>query len=250
MLNVVKLDRISQIDRGYESDLDMGGYFFSILRRWKFSRRLYQRATIGLTMTMRCTISYIGTSSFDLRQTFFEGDDEFDELSASQPLASFVYRVVRVDPITRKAAPLPEAAVSFLSSAFVADGEQFSAHVRPPMIPDRTYACRIRVRYDDMDYMFHTNVSSYLGFVMECAAQAAKNGFYTRLRGDVGFWLVRRVESMFLSESRAGDDVDVLTWEDECNKMLLNFAIKKANEMIYAAQVEYYDDPVVLRSKL
>ena len=71
---------------------------------------------------------------------------------------------------------------------------------------------------------------------------AAKAGFYSAIDDDVAFYRAKKATSIFISESRAGDDLDVATWEDSENRMLLNFALSKDGKIINFAQIEYYDN--------
>jgi hypothetical protein len=91
-----------------------------------------------------------------------------------------------------------------------------------------------------MDLMFHSNQGAYLGFVLECAAQASESGYYKGIRDDIAFWRARTSTGIHLMESLAGDELDVSTWQNADNQLLLHFVVSKNGQMIYYAEIEYY----------
>jgi len=228
---------------------DAGLLIFTVGRHWTFSRRLYQRASVNCPVTMRRTINGVGQSSLD--QCFvYLLDDDFRSTTSptAEPLATCVHRLVNVDLVTRKSKAFPAAIGDALRAVVVAGGQRFPAFdAKSNKIPDRTFDCRIRVRYDDMDFLFHTNASSYLSFALECATRAAKAGFYQVVRSDIAFCPAKTATVVFLSESRAGDVLDVSTWEDEDDPFSLNFIILKGDTKIAIARVELYNDPATSR---
>jgi len=157
--------------------------FFTVGRHWTFSPRLYQRAAVNFPTAIRWNWTGFGNASYDLHQLFLEDDHPTTDAAAAavdsvdyEPLATCLIRLVNVDPVARKPAPLPEFFTKIAMKLANPDGERFPL-LRPPIeIPDHSYRCRVTVRYDDTDWYSHTNVSSYLGFVLKCASNAAKAG--------------------------------------------------------------------------
>jgi acyl-CoA thioesterase FadM len=137
--------------------------------------------------------------------------------------------------------PWPESAAKKLAASTIPDGEQWPSFKAPDKIPDKKFTSRVRVRHDDLDILFHTGMSLYAVFALECGTQAAESDFYSRIRGDLAFYPQRSVRSLFMRESRAGDDLDVSTWEDEGDPMILHFVITKDGENGYYAEIEFYD---------
>jgi acyl-CoA thioesterase FadM len=225
---------------------------YAVGRRWTFSPRFYQRAAVHFPMVVHWSISRIGNSSFDLFQSYYEPYDSQTSMEAASPrtwsssetrqLATSVSRFVNIDPVTRKPVSLP---TDFIKSAIVvSDSEQFPEFRPPTEIPSGAFSSRIRVRYDDTDAYGHTNVSSYLRFVSECASRAAESGFYSKIARDIAFYPVKSSSSVYIVDSRAQDNLDVSTWEDVDNKMLLNFTVGKQGKMICYSQIEYYENNV------
>jgi len=252
----MKIDRLSEGIAGMEwfdkrlSEL----IFFTVGRQWTFSSRLYQRAAVNFPIEVHCNWTGVGNASFDHRQVYHEeGHSTTNAVAAAaaaeatvdyEPLATCLTRVVHVDPVIRKPASLPEFFTNIARKLIIPDGERFPS-LRPPIeIPDHSYRCRVTVRYDDTDWNSHTNGSSYLGFVLECASNAAKVGYYSTIDDDIAFYRAKQVTSIFVSQSRAGDELDVSTWEDVNNTMLLNFIVSKDGKMICFARIEYYDNSI------
>jgi len=207
-------------------------------RHWKFTPALYSRAALDFPMIMRTWSSGFGKTSIDLSQTIHES-------ASGVLLASGVFRVVFVDPNTQRSIPLPDRIRETLKSeGSEAGGERFPV-IRPPAaIPDRSFSCRVTVRYDDMDFLFHTTQGAYLGFARECAAQASKAGFYSRLSDDIAFHRASETTGIHFAESFAGDELTVSTWEDPSSPVLLHFAVSKDSNIIYYATVRYFDEAV------
>jgi len=257
-LNIVKFDRLPEVERGQENvDRDRSQQtlvLMAIGRHLTLSRKLYERVAVDFPMTQRRVTSGIGKTTFDYQVTYWEGHGDGSATGGghvSEPLASVVYRAIYIDLETYRPSPLPKPFVEMLSKNLVSGGDRYPTFIPPTSVPETgTYSCRITVRHDDMDMLFHTTASAYLAFSLECAAQAAESGFYTKICEDVAFYQAKSTTSLHLGESRAGEELDVLTWEDNTNKLLLNFAVRKEGTMIYYAQVEFFDDFTPVASKL
>jgi len=204
-------------------------------RHWRFTPALYSRAAIDFPMTMKTWLGGFGKTSIDLCQSI-------QESATGDLLASGVFRIVNVDPETQSAVALPDKLRETLSKTEVAEaGERFPIIKPPAVIPDRSFSCQMMVRYEDMDFLFHTTQGAYLGFARECAAQASKSGFYSCLNDDIAFHQASETTGIHFAESFAGDEVKVSTWEDSGCPLLLHFTVSKNDRVIYYATVQYSD---------
>lgn len=254
--SIAKIDRLPEMVRV----LDVSGIDVSRLtlvfmgRLWNFSQRFYDRAAVEFPLSARCVISRVGGSSYDTQLSYFEGDGA-DAAAGSgpvpKPLATVVYRAVHVDADSFKPAPLPKYFVDELTANLAPGSLQFPT-LAPPQAAEesKTFKSRLRVRYDDMDMLFHTNHSAYLMYAMDCASEAAKAGFYSKVREDVAFYKARGTISVHLGQSRAGDELEVASWEDRENPLLLHFLISKGDQVIYYTNIEYYDEAPSVQSQL
>lgn len=234
---------------------------FNVVTQWTLSEKLYQRAAVDFPMMIRHVVINVGSTSYDMQRAYIEMNnstaDDHGDTSASpassrtektrqeEPLATYVNRIVNVDIVTRKAAPLPDDLVQDLNLLVgeVANDCRISPSVRLPIAAaGKTFRCRVTVRFDDTDFQGHTNTSSYLMYALECAAQAANSGFYSAIRDDVAFYRPKKVTNVFVSESNAGDELNISTWEDENNQLLLNFAISNKGRHISHSQIEFFNN--------
>jgi len=240
-LNFAKLNRMGETNRlmGHGVFDYMEGFHSNMFgRHWRFTLPLYSRAAVDLPMTMRTWLGGFGRTSIDLCQTIRQS-------STGDLLASGVFRVVNVDPNTQRAVALPDRLREKLSAEtvkVVGAGERFSA-IRPPSaVPDGSFSCKVTVRHDDMDFLFHTTQGAYLGFARECAAQASESGFYSRLCDDIAFHLASETTGVHFAESFAGDELTVSTWEDAVCPLLLHFTVSRHDRVIYYATIRYFAD--------
>jgi len=246
-LNYAKLNRTGETNRlrGHGIiDLAQGFHSNMFGRHWRFTPALYSRAAVEFPMTMKTWLGGFGRTSVDLCQTI-------QESATGDLLASGIYRVVNVDPKTQSSAPIPEKVREQLSKAVVTEaGARFPVIKPPATIPERSFSCRLTVRHDDMDFLFHATQGAYLGFARECAAQASNAGFYSQLSDDIAFHRASETTGVHFAESFAGNELEVSTWEDSHCPLLLHFAVSKDNRIIYYATVKYFDDSAQLASKL
>ena len=202
----------------------------------QIEKALYSSAAVDMPMIVTMHIGNVGKTSMDL-VTKVE-----DETNSCSLLVSRIHRVVCVDPVLRKAAPIDED----FRTRFFASMKGSAPQIYPAMdvswrIPNKHFRSSIRVRYDDMDFLFHTNQGLYFTYASECAAQAASSGFYTAIRDDICYYNVKMAYTVHQEESFAGDHLEVVTWEDHDNPLLLYFIITKKNKHIFFAKIEYYD---------
>jgi len=236
-LNIAKFNRMAETNRlrghGVFEFME-GSNMFG--RHWRFTLPLYSRAAVDLPMETRTWLSGFGRTSIDLCQTVRES-------STGDLLASGVFRLVNVDPKTQRSAALPDRVREALSATEIFEaGERFPVIKPPSAIPEKSFSCKVGVRYDDMDFLFHTTQGAYLGFARECAAQASNAGFYSWTSDDIAFRLASETTGIHFAESFAGDELAVSTWEDTASPPLLHFTVSRHNRIIYYATIRFFAD--------
>ena len=238
-LNFAKLNRMGETNRvrGHGVFEYVPGFNSNMFgRHWRFTLPLYSRAAVDLPMTMRTWLSGFGRTSIDLCQTIRES-------STGDLLASGVFRIVNVDAETQSAVALPDKLREMLSEMELSGAdERFPTINSPDAIPEKSYSCKVAVRHDDMDFLFHTTQGAYLGFARECAAQASNARFYSRLHDDIAFRRASETTGIHFAESFAGDELTVATWEDARCPLLLHFTVSRHNRIIYYATIRYFYD--------
>ncbi|HEY7322176.1 MAG TPA: acyl-CoA thioesterase [Candidatus Binatia bacterium] len=82
------------------------------------------------------------------------------------------------------------------------------------------FACRFRVRHDELDSFAHLNNAVCVKYMQEAAIQASTDAGYSLLwyeaRGAA--WVIRRLEVRYYLQACYGDDLKVTTWISECGR--------------------------------
>lgn len=241
MLRITQVNRLSEttrVTRQLWSHEDDGKGVFMVMfgRRWTFTPELYSRAALDFPMILTSSVVNVGRTSMDMCSTI---EDESD----GKELASLVFRVVNVDPVTRQTSvPFPELARKSMAKFETESTKKFEKLSVPLNQPDKKYKCKIAVRFDDMDFLMHANQGAYIKFCMECAAQASTSGFYSKFSTDIAFYRPSRYAGLHLAESEAGDELEVSTWEDPENPLLLHFVIGRDEKNIFYAHIEFFPE--------
>lgn len=200
----------------------------------KASRQLYKTAAVEYPMKFHMQLSNVGRSSLDAVQSLT--DDQ-----AGVVLVQRIVRIVNIDPLTKTATPIPDDLRQLLKEKIHASGDsQLPRLDIPADVPEKHFVHSESVRFSDMDFVFHSNQGSYLLYALECAAMAASKGFYSKILDDVCFYPAKSALGLHIAECFAGDVLQVFTWEDEKNPMLIYFIVKNKNGIAYYAKVEFY----------
>ena len=210
------------------------GTVFLIRMHVEISKELYKQASLTTKMKILLKLVHCGTSSVTSHASMID-------TNSGQLMASAFRSLVQVNPKTRKSEPF-----SYEFKQRVAEILNGCQMQMPPKLAKSIldikglYCCTIVVKNIDMDINNHTTNVTYFEYVLECAAQAAASGHYTKLKGDICGYCVKMASLEHAGESRAGDQV-VMTCEDPSNPMLLYFSVAKENRDISHAVLEYYD---------
>lgn len=208
-----------------------------------FSRPLFDRAAIDFPMRQRSSLVGVGRTSMDFYRVLETAD------SQSMVLLSGVIRVVCMDLARGISVPLPDTTTKWrLSSALPPAARHFPRVEVPESAPVRSFSTSIKIQYDDIDFNWHTNQAAYTAFAMECAAQAVAAAYYSHIRDDIAFYPALSLTCVHLAESFAADKLDVSTWEDVTNAMLLHFLVKRQQQRICYIKIDF--DERTIASKL
>lgn len=236
-VSVVKINRMMESSRLVKFNI-LGSTSFSAFmfstHLW-VSEQLYKNAAIDYPLKYTMCLSKVGKTSFDAVQSLVED-------KTSTLVAQRICRVVYVDRVTKNAVSIPEEARNKLLEG-VHDASRsltLPDFDIPASIPERHFVHNVTVRFADLDFLFHSNQGSYLLYALECAAQAAAKGFYSKIHGDIAFYPAKTAFGMHVTESFAGDVLKVVTWENEENPMLLHFTMKRKDVDVYYGKVEFF----------
>jgi len=214
---------------------------FSLVKfgsRYTFSPQLFDRAALDFPMRLRSWLSGVGRTSVDVYRVLETADSE------RTVLLSGVVRFVCMNFVNSTSVPFPDSLKRLLLSASSPVAHRFPSIKVPESAATGSFMTIVRVRYDDMDYNFHTNQACYMLFALECAAEAAAAGYYSRIREDIAFYRALSHTCVHLNESFAGDELNVSTWEGVDNPMLLHFIVTRQQQRIYYVEIEFNEKNV------
>ncbi|XP_060074949.1 uncharacterized protein LOC132554651 isoform X1 [Ylistrum balloti] len=109
--------------------------------------------------------------------------------------------------------------------------------------PDRAFKTTIKTRYSDLDYNDHPNTAQYYQFCCDAASKASRSGYYRHYTSDIVNYPVMETEATFLGGCGPEEQLDIYTWQDECDITKLYFAI-------YLKEARIFQACFVLDSKL
>jgi acyl-CoA thioesterase FadM len=201
----------------------------------EISDDFYQTASMSSEMRIVAKLSSIGKSSFSYHLTLTNED-------SGQVMASMFRELVHIGAKTRKPEPFDPNFRQTVNR--ILEGFQLrppSRLVLPSVNRQNCYSCKIRVLNIDMDIYYHTTQLKYVDYALECAAQATESGYYKRLKKDICNYCVKKSSFVHLGESHAGDELLVMTWEDQLNPLLLYFVVTNNGKDICQAKMEFYD---------
>jgi len=210
---------------------------------------LFDHADIDFPMTLHSWLSNVGRTSMDIYRILETADSE------RKVLLSGVVRNVCMDTVRGNSVPFPNPPQRHVSSVLppTVGLRRFPTIKVPESSAAASFLTTIRVRYDDMririhyadiDHNWHTTQSSYMVFALECAARAAAAGYYSRIRGDIAFYRALSWTCVHLGESFAEDELQVSTWEDVNNALLLHFLVNRQQRRICYIEIEFGENTI------
>ena len=191
------------------------------------SRNLYQLTAIHQPMLYIQKIGYIGRTSFTTVT-------ELRHKETGACLVRAERQLIYIDKKTRTAQPLPQIMDEMKEQYPRYD---FVVKINPkPTDPKKVFIATFKVAASDMDINYHTNQSVYYRFSLDAAYEAWKDGFLRKFSADPCEYEVKSYEGKHVMESFPGDIISVAVWEDDSDKLTLQFEIRKA---VYDAYVMF-----------
>lgn len=209
--------------------------FFVLQNQVEISTELYK--TPGLTVKFKniSELLYIGNSTISFRTILMNE-------TSGVVLAIQSYDFVHVNTDTRKAEPFPPYFKQHVNNILSGCPIQSPSRLTLPVVDRKNcYCCKLVVKNIDTDENEHTTQSLYVEYAFESAAQAIASGYYKKLQGDIYGYCAKNARFVHMGESTAGDELLVVTWEDQSNPLLIYFVITKDSKDICHAKMEFYD---------
>ncbi|XP_077993123.1 uncharacterized protein LOC144447090 [Glandiceps talaboti] len=146
--------------------------------------------------------------------------------------------MVGFDLQTRKATPLLEDAVEKSKPFLSGQAPNFMnpLNCKPSL---NAYRYSFVVPPSDLDFLLHVNNANFLKYCMDCATFAARDRAYSIFTEDIQHYHVHTISMLYINESRWGDRLEVISWEDTDKPYILYFVIMKGVQEIFHSIVEF-----------
>lgn len=209
------------------------GYFI-VGMNYQISKELYKMANLNTKIALAIRLANFGNSSIVLYHTL-------EDASSGKILASMFRTLVRVNMDTRRPATLV-LEERRRCEEILSRSEKLAAPrlLLPSVDKAKCFSCELVARNIELDFYYHVNYSMYLEYSTECAAQAAASGYYSKLKGDICTFCVKKASTSHLSETRSGEKLTVITWEEPTDPYVLYFIVLNKDKEIFHAMLEYY----------
>ena len=151
---------------------------------------------------------------------------------SGETLATLRFKYVIVDPETRKSSPLPDWFVHKYGK-LIDMNESVARYVLPqvPNEEEKVYCKWYTINGSDIDHNQHTNNAVYYRLCFDAATEASLfRELFKGLTGDICNYNVRRSQGIYMKESRLGDCVEVIVWQDNISRDTLHFLIDKIQD--------------------
>ncbi|XP_033733156.1 uncharacterized protein LOC117322391 [Pecten maximus] len=152
------------------------------------------------------------------------------------------FTAILFDTETKRAVPFPKWYVEKFNSTLSYDD---NGHIQAKNdVPSYAYKTQLKVRHSDMDSNMHVSNTEYLRYCMETATDASLSGYYNKYRRDMCWYPLLELDISYLAESRAGEMLDIYTWQDQNDIHFIYFAIHRDGTAIAVAAFEFGFDEV------
>lgn len=208
-------------------------YTFMASTRTVFMRSLFDLAKLNRMPKLEVLLhlGYIGMSSLNsVAQLKNRDTDEVYVENTNQ--------VVTVSKQTRKPTPLPDWWKEQYEAAVVEDQRLI---VQPITALGTVHTHSLKVAWDDIDGYHHTNYVAYIKYCFEAAMDACVSGIYSKIKDDILQYHVKSMEIAYKGETKAADELDIETWEDENDPYQLHFIISKNGTTVFQNTVSFFN---------
>ncbi len=204
-----------------------------LAQRYQVSKTFHVRAALVYPLVIEVKFLGRGRSSY-IHQSILS------EQGSGKLVSKAMHKLVYVSAETGKSIPLPNNYFKDVSVPFVSD----LGSIFPPIIagqpPVDSHCSTREVQPSDTDYLFHTNQASYMKFVLDGIAKAAREGVLSCIKDDVCFYRGHTAATLHLGESFAGDILTVKVWEKQENSLQIHCVIQKKGYDIFYSNLSFY----------
>jgi len=210
---------------------------FLLQIEYEVDRRFYEAAqnqSVWFQMRLTSELVAVGRTTLTTRSALYSG-----KTADHRPLVTAKYKQAVVNPVTRKSKALSE---QFLNKyANYSNTNDGMVPYVIPTAPTDAFSCEFSMRYSDSDINHHVNNTKYIMLCYDCATMAALHGGHLNgFSGDVSSRLAKTVKCSYMSESRPGDLVQAVVWEDSALPDALHFLLSKESKNIFYCFIQFY----------
>ena len=221
--------RFLQLDEVTKSML-----IFSVSSQTFMSPDFYQKVFQMVPLLVDIHLGYVGNSSVNTVAILrAEGSDD--------TLVTNVNQFVLVDKQTRRPSSAPDWWLEKYKPTVVENRSLVINRLDIPSEGD-AYKYLIRVPWSDIDGNKHTHFSSYTKFCFDAAMDAVDKNYFSVFSGDILMYDVKSFSQSFFGESEAGDEIEISTWQDRANPLILHFSFDKKDKVIFQSSIEFHDN--------
>ena len=150
-------------------------------------------------------------------------------------------QVVQVDLETRRLVPLPVEGLEMYRRAATASPPSRFLFPNSRPASDLSFKTSIKAASSETDLNNYVNQSVYLRYCLDCANLAVmQGGVLTRFRKDMAYYNLKRFSVEYLREIKAGDEIQVMCWEDTSRAGVLCFLIETQQKTACRCVGEWY----------
>ena len=187
-------------------------------------------------LLIRVSPGFIGRSSFSLETEIYNAN--YKELYV-QHVAEFA----SVDKKTRKSTPLPDWFIDKYASVLSGTKLTLPKLLQPQSDLIANYSTGVKVSYSDIDFLGHTNFSTYIKYAMQAAMEASANGkFHGLFKVPHMDYIAKNITVSYLGESKVGDVLDINVWQNLENKQKFHCDISRNGKSINQITIEFYEN--------
>lgn len=165
----------------------------------------------------------IGDSSLTFSETLIDSNNK-------EVLVERLLKETILDGTSRRQAKFPDWYIEKYSHIKGKGKYPSLSKVTIPRFPVDCFSQSVVLRQSDTDYNRHTNFTVYIKFCMDCATEAAINGYLIHYKEDMCKFPTETVKIDFIGESYAGDTLTTCMWQDGDDIQKFRFIILKGKK--------------------
>jgi len=160
------------------------------------------------------------------------------EVKTKSVLVSSLQKLVHMDVVTKKSCPLTPRILDMCRGIESTDDDDTFRSITAQQPPSRSFTSTQMIKHSDMDCLMHTNQGAYLRFAFDSLAEATSQNAFSVIMRDVCNYQALSANALHMTESFAGDLLDIKVWDDETDPYVLHCAMSKNKANVYYVNIK------------